>query len=581
MTKIRCAIYTRKSSEEGLDQAFNSLDAQREACAAYILSQASEGWTALPIIYDDGGLSGGTLERPALKRLLADVAAGGIDIIVVYKVDRLTRSLFDFAKLVETFDKAGTSFVSVTQAFNTTTSMGRLTLNMLLSFAQFEREVTAERIRDKIAASKAKGMWMGGTPPLGYRPHERTLAIVDDHAAIIRKIFQLYLERGCVRHLVDALHAQGIHVPKRIRVNGTGYGGGRWSRGQVYAILKNPVYIGQIHHRGQLFEGRHPALLDRDLWDQVQARLADKTRGRRRSRSMTDMSVLAGKIHDDTGEPLIAAHTSKAGRRYRYYVSRALHHQDHSQTGRGLRLPAREVEAAVAGRISEALRDPFGLISDFATLAPDAVALAMTLVKQLADRLDLGEHALLTTLVADLTLTPKMILIRLSPTALSAALGILGKITTVTELECDAKRARCGGAVRLVQSDGRAAATRTPDARTIRLIVKARRWWQRLVDERMTVSQLADEEAIGAAYVTRVMRLAFLAPDIVDGIANGTAPPWLDGTKLLATGAVAMDWRVQRKSLTHVNTSMRHRNNVAYESQFGGLVSVTKQAMRS
>ena len=288
MTKIRCAIYTRKSSEEGLDQAFNSLDAQREACAAYILSQASEGWVALPAIYDDGGLSGGTLERPALKRLLADIAAGGIDIIVVYKVDRLTRSLFDFAKLVETFDKTGTSFVSVTQSFNTTTSMGRLTLNMLLSFAQFEREVTAERIRDKIAASKAKGMWMGGTPPLGYCPDARSLAIVDDHAELIRHIYHLYLELGCVRRLVDALHARGTHVPHRVRTNGRPFGGGRWSRGQVYSILKNPIYIGQIHHRGQLYPGKHPAIVDRDLWDRVQAHFADKTPGQRRGRSSAD-----------------------------------------------------------------------------------------------------------------------------------------------------------------------------------------------------------------------------------------------------------------------------------------------------
>src|SRR5205085_863657 len=205
MKAVRCAIYTRKSSEEGLDQAFNSLDAQREACAAYVLSQASEGWTALPAMYDDGGLSGGTLERPALRRLLADIEANKVDIVVVYKVDRLTRSLLDFAKLVEAFDKASVSFVSITQSFNTTTSMGRLTLNMLLSFAQFEREVTAERIRDKIAASKAKGMWMGGTPPIGYKPNGRSLEIVEDDARLIRRIFDLYLQLGTVRAVTESL----------------------------------------------------------------------------------------------------------------------------------------------------------------------------------------------------------------------------------------------------------------------------------------------------------------------------------------------------------------------------------------
>ena len=213
MKKIRCAIYTRKSSEEGLEQDFNSLHAQREACAAYVLSQASEGWLAQPEVYDDGGLSGGTLMRPALTRLLDDIVAGKIDIVVVYKVDRLTRSLLDFSKLVEAFDKAGVSFVSITQSFNTTTSMGRLTLNMLLSFAQFEREVTAERIRDKITASKARGMWMGGTPPLGYRPDGRTLAIVEDDAAVVRDIFTRYLELGNVRLLYNALLQEGIGVP--------------------------------------------------------------------------------------------------------------------------------------------------------------------------------------------------------------------------------------------------------------------------------------------------------------------------------------------------------------------------------
>ncbi len=225
MNTVRCAIYTRKSSEEGLDQAFNSLDAQREACAAYILSQASEGWSALPDVFDDGGLSGGSLERPALQRLLADVAAKRIDIIVVYKVDRLTRSLLDFAKLVEAFDSAGASFVSVTQSFNTTTSMGRLTLNMLLSFAQFEREVTAERIRDKIAASKAKGMWMGGTPPLGYRPDGRTLGIVEEHAPIVRDIFSRYLELGNVRLVADALARNGVVTPARKSDTGRSFGG--------------------------------------------------------------------------------------------------------------------------------------------------------------------------------------------------------------------------------------------------------------------------------------------------------------------------------------------------------------------
>jgi DNA invertase Pin-like site-specific DNA recombinase len=273
MKTIRCAIYTRKSSDEGLEQAFNSLDAQREACAAYILSQASEGWTALPDIYDDGGLSGGTLARPALQRLLAEVAAGRVDIIVVYKVDRLTRSLLDFSKLVEAFDAADTSFVSVTQSFNTTTSMGRLTLNMLLSFAQFEREVTAERIRDKIAASKAKGMWMGGTPPLGYAPDGRSLSVVEDHAAIIRDIYDRYLRLGNVRLVTEALAKDFVYAPTRTTISGRAFGGGRFSRGQIYSLLKCPTYVGEVHHREQVYPGLHQPIVARDIWDKVQALL--------------------------------------------------------------------------------------------------------------------------------------------------------------------------------------------------------------------------------------------------------------------------------------------------------------------
>ena len=264
MKNVRCAIYTRKSSEEGLEQGFNSLDAQREACAAYVLSQASEGWQLMPEYYDDGGLSGGTLDRPALIRLLADVAAGKIDIIVVYKVDRLTRSLLDFAKLVEAFDKAGTSFVSITQSFNTTTSMGRLTLNMLLSFAQFEREVTAERIRDKIAASKAKGMWMGGTPPLGYEPNGRSLAIVEEQAAVVREIYDRYLKIGNVRLMAEQLATAGIQSPTRRSLKGRHFGGRPLSDGNIYAILKNPIYAGDIAHHGKIYAGQHPPIIERE-----------------------------------------------------------------------------------------------------------------------------------------------------------------------------------------------------------------------------------------------------------------------------------------------------------------------------
>jgi len=307
MKQVRCAIYTRKSSEEGLEQDFNSLDAQREACAAYILSQASEGWTLIPERYDDGGISGGTLARPALQRLLADVAAKRLDIIVVYKVDRLTRSLLDFSRLVEAFDASDTSFVSVTQSFNTTTSMGRLTLNMLLSFAQFEREVTAERIRDKIAASKARGMWMGGTPPLGYAPDGRSLQIIAEHAGIVRQVYQRYLALRSVRLLADELVQGGIRAPQRTTLGGKAFGGVTFSRGQLYAMLRCPTYVGEIHHQGHIHKALHSPIIDRVTWDAVQAMLADNRQGEHRKGGRAAPSLLAGKVVDGDGAPLNAA----------------------------------------------------------------------------------------------------------------------------------------------------------------------------------------------------------------------------------------------------------------------------------
>ena len=271
---IRCAIYTRKSTEEGLEQDFNSLDAQREACAAYILSQKHEGWTARSARYDDGGYSGGSMDRPALRQLLADIEAGKIDTVVVYKVDRLTRSLADFARIVAIFDAAGVSFVSITQAFNTTTSMGRLTLNVLLSFAQFEREVTAERIRDKIAASKAKGMWMGGIVPIGYRAEGRSLVPVPEEAATVQRIFTRYLALGSVNALRVELIAAGIRTPERRHRSGRTSGNSAFSRGKLYAMLTNPLFIGRIRHRDQVHAGLHPPIVDPALWEAVQQRLA-------------------------------------------------------------------------------------------------------------------------------------------------------------------------------------------------------------------------------------------------------------------------------------------------------------------
>ncbi|HVR90382.1 MAG TPA: recombinase family protein [Novosphingobium sp.] len=325
----RCAIYTRKSSDEGLDQAFNSLDAQREAGEAYVKSQAGEGWRSLPALYDDGGFSGGSMERPALQRLLADVDAGLVDVVVVYKIDRLTRSLADFARIVERFDARGISFVSVTQAFNTTSSMGRLTLNVLLSFAQFEREVTGERIRDKIAASKAKGMWMGGMVPLGYdRPSDsaRVLQVNEGEAQTVRAIFAHYLDLGSVHRLAAELEAQGVVSKIHVFASGRTSGGIPYSRGALFHLLRSPVYIGRIVHRDTLHPGLHPGIVEPALFEAVQARLDSQRRrhGTKAERRMI-RAPLTGKLFDASGEPMSPTFSRGArGGTYRYYVSASL-----------------------------------------------------------------------------------------------------------------------------------------------------------------------------------------------------------------------------------------------------------------
>ncbi|MHB2210729.1 recombinase family protein [Methylobacterium sp. CM6257] len=322
--RLRCAVYTRKSSEEGLEQSFNSLDAQREACAAYITSQRHKGWQLMPVLYDDGGYSGGTMERPALKRLLADVEAGRIDVVVVYKVDRLTRALSDFAKIVEVLDRRGASFVSVTQAFDTTSSMGRLTLNVLLSFAQFEREVTGERIRDKIAASKRKGMWMGGLPPLGYDVAERKLVVNEAEAETVRLIFRRYCCLRSVRLLAAELAQAGIHSKARRAADGGTFGGQPLGRGALYAMLANRLYRGEVVHKGETFPGEHAAIVDAELFAEAQAILAQNRVERDEGVRAEAPSLLAGLIYDAAGERLTPTHTNKRGVRYRYYVSRRL-----------------------------------------------------------------------------------------------------------------------------------------------------------------------------------------------------------------------------------------------------------------
>lgn len=354
----RCAIYTRKSTEERLDIEFNTLHAQREACEAYIMSQRAEGWSDIKIEYDDGGFSGGNMDRPALKRLLADIKQGKVDIVVVYKIDRLTRSLMDFAKLVEVFDAHDVTFVSVTQSFNTTTSMGRLTLNVLLSFAQFEREVTSERLRDKIAASKKKGIWMGGTPPLGYKPIDKKLVIDNEQAAIVRTIFETYLKVKSLPDLKHELERQGIRYPLRKTKKGKTYGGATYSRGALHQILINPVYIGKTKHKDEVYDGQHEAIIDQVLWSSVQDTLKNQAAFQRGKAKKKSHSILQGKLFDCEGTVYTPVYTSKSGKQYHYYVSQNLLQKRNHPRLIMARLPANEIETAVFKALEVHLKSP-------------------------------------------------------------------------------------------------------------------------------------------------------------------------------------------------------------------------------
>jgi len=345
--KLRCAVYTRKSSEEGLDMEFNSLDAQREACEAYVISQRSEGWVVVPDRFDDGGISGGTLDRPALQRLMQDISAGLVDVVVVYKIDRLSRSLTDFSKLVEIFEANDVTFVSVTQSFNTTTSMGRLTLNILLSFAQFEREVIGERIRDKFAASRRKGMWMGGSVPFGYRVDARKLLIREDEAQVVRNIFGRFVTVGSATHLAKSLHAEGV----------ASRSGRRIDKGWLYKLLNNRVYIGEAVHKGTSYPGEHDAIIARDVWDKVHLILKESPRKRAGQSRRQTPALLKGLLFAPNGSAMTPTHTERRGRVYRYYVTTTVMKLG-PETCTIRRVSAGEIEAAVLDQVRRLLQSP-------------------------------------------------------------------------------------------------------------------------------------------------------------------------------------------------------------------------------
>src|SRR5882757_7688195 len=553
----RCAIYTRKSSEEGLEQVFNSLAAQREACEAYIRSQQHEGWLLARNRYDDGGFSGGSLERPAAQRLLTDIRAGRIDIVVVYKVDRLTRSLADFARLVELFDAQGVSFVSVTQQFNTTSSMGRLTLNVLLSFAQFEREVTGERIRDKIAASKKKGMWMGGNVPLGYDANERTLVINPAEAETVRRIFALYRELGCVRRVKEAADRLGLKTKYTRTANGTERGGKPFSRGHLYTLLSNPIYTGHIAHKGELHPGQQAALIDDESWSTVRDQLAANTSNHRRRAKAAEPSLLAGLLVDARGERLTPSHAVKKGRRYRYYVSAALI-TDAGTDREGWRLAAREIEEAVIRILADALTSPAVLIERFGAdgMPSDQVRKLLSRTARMAAALggSPGEPAkLVHDLVEKIIVDEKTIIIKLRRGLLwgedVASSASEAASDSAVELTATAAFTRRGAETKLVLPGLAQKHSSRCDPALIKAIARGRAWFEELVSGRArSLQELAKRDGISRRYIRRLIGLAFLSPQLIEAILQGRQPVALTATRLTELD-LPLDWTEQQKLL--------------------------------
>lgn len=591
---IRAAIYTRKSSDEGLEQEFNSLDAQHEACSAFITSQRHEGWKAVPTRFDDGGISGGTLDRPALQRLMAEVDAGRIDMIVVYKIDRLTRSLADFARLVERLDRAGASLVSVTQAFNTSTSMGRLTLNVLLSFAQFEREVTAERIRDKIASSKQRGLWMGGTIPLGYDrhpdPQRRELVLNTEEAETVRTLFDLYDQHGSIRLVEIEAARLGLRSKRHETESGRRTGGGVFTRGQIHYLLTNPTYIGMVRHKARTYAGQHPAIIGRDLWDRVQARLLE-SRARPRvkagggrdglpdmrhqtfpkgkgaeehsgdaslpsagapgttKRGMTSPALttggtrapLLGLLFDETGDGLTPSRTTTGTRSYRYYVSNRLIAGGIDPTG--WRLPAIPLEQEIAKHLTAHLR---ALAAQHRVLSVADARTTVALgdkVDAIADGIAADPGTQLPLLLARGRVHSGAMHLDLNAAALSVRLDVpadaLAPEFLATSFRFHLRRR--GIETKLVVGD----AIPVPDTTMIRALHESH------CEMAARMAGRRKSDASNSSKGSRARRrsyLAFLSPRIQQAILDGTTPEGLTLERLLAAD-LPMDWAAQERML--------------------------------
>src|SRR5467141_2327682 len=504
---VRCAIYTRVSTEHGLDQEFNSLDAQYEAASAYIKSQAHAGWTLIRSRYDDGGYSGGSTDRPNLQKLLEDIRARKIDVIVVYKVDRLTRSLADFAKLVELFDAHGVSFVSVTQQFNTTTSMGRLTLNVLLSFAQFEREVTSERIRDKISASKRKGLWVGGTLPFGYEMKDGKIAIVEEEAELVRSIFRRYLELGSVNELVRDLRERNIRTKTRQLSTETTRGGIPFGRGALYYLLSNHFYIGEVKYRNEILPGGQPSIIDRALFEAVRQKATAQWSHRSLVRNKSD-HLLTGLLFDDAGHRMVPTHATKAGVRYRYYVSLP-HLYGESKTasvGSVSRIPAIDIEDTIVNSLNKRLIVQKEKPNSSITRLDDR----KVILEQVA-RIDVHEDRLAIRLkfandeeTSDAADNHLLSIPWQKPPSRKSRQILVPHGIPKSE-------------VRPTRIERR--------ARLVSAIARGRRWLDEIVSGSATdIEQIATRQKCSVRQVNMTISLAFLAPDLVKAAIEGRLP---------------------------------------------------------
>ena len=571
---FRCAVYTRKSSEEGLEQDFNSLEAQREACEAYVRSQSHEGWKLIPDRFDDGGFSGGNMERPALGKLMAMIREGQVDIIVIYKIDRLTRSLTDFARLAETFDKHGVSFVSVTQQFNTTTSMGRLMLNVLLSFAQFEREITGERIRDKIAASKKKGMWMGGPIPMGYDVKDRHLVINEANAAIVRKVFEHYLEEGQVPALLERLDRERLLTAGRTSAKGRTSGSRSFTRGHLYKLLSNPIYIGRIAHKDITHPGQHDPILDRVTWEKVQAKLASNTQGerKRRSRAAALTPLLAGLLYSEAGNRMIPSHAIKAGRRYGYYVEEIAANATSSRSSRAesvaellgsststtantaftgsnraiaLRLPAGEIDAAVRAATTDLLTDEQRLLAATGQVDAQQVQQIISGGRDLADKLSDPTSEHLASLFRRIVVSGQSVGLVLNTAGLRQALGVPASNPPIDDprIEVPLTFRRRGRQMKITMGGRSAGPASTVDSTLVTVVARAFDWFERLsTGAAKSVNDIAESDGFDAGYVSHVLPLAFMAPTEIENILAGRQRADLTADGLIWREDISLRW---------------------------------------